>query len=104
MSRANINIYSTSINPQYEFQIIETVDGYEVEVETTNYNYGEDYGDYGWDNVYKHPILSKYFKPNYKSLSSAIAAVKKYRGETNVVWRETDEAIKNNTPERIIPL
>ena len=99
-----MNNISTPICPQYEFRIVEDVNGYEVEVETTNYNFGEDLGDYGWTNAHSHPRLSKYFHQSYASLSTAIAAVKKYRGETNVVWTENEEIEKANKPERIIPL
>lgn len=88
---------NNDLNPQYEFRIVEEYDGYIVQVQTTNYNYGEDYGDYGWDNVINHPILKRYFHPSYASLSTAVADVRSYRGQDNVVWSEREEIQKSTS-------
>lgn len=91
----------TPIHPQYEFRIVEaTKNTYIVEAETTNYNYGEDLADFGWTNAGMHPTLKYDFAQYYRSLDSAIYAVKHYRGEEIVVWQENNQPHNLNQTQK----
>lgn len=77
------------IKPKYHFLIYHGREGgYEVRVTTLNYNYGEDYADFGEVLAANHPRLRNYFQETYATVGDAKAAIRRYRGNDKAVWEE----------------
>lgn len=82
----------------YKFRIVKRGFLYIVQERTTNYNYGERLGDYGWCNAAHEDELKQYFKESYMTLKGAKEAIKGYREgsyydeeDEEVIWEENDE-------------
>lgn len=78
---------------KYEFRIVVRGGYYIVQEQTTNYNYGERLGDFGWCDAYRECELQGYFRPSYHTLEGAKSAIRDFQvglsqTEDEVVWTE----------------